>query len=134
MPLYQEHRLRFVVASSTPNSFRSFLFPVNHLLSSGKGLLRETVNKGHLSTSLESTVFLDFTHQDIISVILLEFTCKINDSLPILIFMIFQCLQIGLDHFFLFNYQMKYTDKTILYKTTFVNLIPVCPVFSYCIT
>ena len=125
--------LQFAVVSTISNSFRSLLFPVNRLLLSGKVLLRETEHKGYLSASLESAVFLDFTHQGIILAILLQFICMMNGSLPILIFMIFPVLANRFRHLILLNYQMKYTGKIILYKTTSLNLIPVCPIFSYCI-
>ena len=75
MPLYQKHRLQFVAVSLTHDSFRSLLFPVDRLLSSGKVLLRETEHKIYLRASLESTVSLGFTHQDIIFSKSLQSTC-----------------------------------------------------------
>ena len=55
-----------IIASETPNSFRSLLLAVDRLLSSEKAILNGIGHKGYLSASLKSTAFPDFTDQDMI--------------------------------------------------------------------
>ena len=71
------------VTPETPNSFRSLLFAVDCLLSSGKAALSGTGNKRYLSASLKSTAFPDFTDQDMILDMMLPFTSAMDVSLPI---------------------------------------------------
>ena len=79
------------MASETTNTqthFISLLLAVYRLLPLGKAILSGTGHKSYLSAFLKSTAFPDFTDQDIILSMMFRFTCKIDVSLPIFIFMV----------------------------------------------
>ena len=122
------------MASETPNTqapFRSLLLAVDCLLPSGKAILSGAGHKRYLSAFLKSTAFPDFTDQDMILGMMLRFTCKMDVSLLIFIFIV---LPVLVNSFRLFLFVWLWIDVTPLTRRSFIKQslgsIPVFLIFS----
>ena len=93
------------------------LFGVDHLLPCGKAILNGTGDKGYLSFSLKYTVFPDSTDQDMLAMIL-QFTSKMDVSLPIFIFAV---LPVFMKRFRLFLFIRLLNDVTPLIKRSCIK-------------
>ena len=120
---------------NTQTPFKNLLLAVDRLISSEKAILGGTGHKRYLSPSLKSTALLEFTDQDMICGMMFRFTCKMDASLPIFIFMV---LPVLMDSFRLFLFIGLLNDVTPLSKWFCIkqslSWILVCLTFNDCRT
>ena len=122
-PSHWEYRHQFAVIvmfetipceiRNTQTPFKNLLLAVDRLIPSEKTILGGTGHERYLSPSLKSTALPEFTDQDMIWGMMFRFTCNMDASLPIFIFMV---LPVLMDSFRLFLFIGLLNDVTPLSK------------------